>query len=112
MDPFLGKKSFLKQLFYKRYYPCVHYFHTEYIEVLVPLSESCGGARGVRMPRFASEAMRDLFLYRRLSHTMMMTNMSSEAHWYVVISWYSVAPELLPCCIPPSAEESCLDIAS
>ena len=49
-------------------------------EALVPLSQACGGARGGRMPRFASEAMRDFFLYRRFSHTIMMTSMRRGAH--------------------------------
>ena len=80
-------------------------------KILVPVSECCCGARGGRMPFFASEAMRDFFLYLRFSQTMMMTSVSRDAHWYIVIPWYSVAPKLLPRCIPPSAEESWLDIS-
>ena len=80
-------------------------------KILVSLPEGGCGTRGGRMPLFASDAMRDFFLYLRFSHTIMMTSSSRDTHWYVVIPRYSVAPKLLPRCIPLSAEESWLDIS-
>ena len=54
-------------------------------KILVPLPEGVCGTRGGRVPLFASDAMRDFFLYLTFSHTIMMTSSSRDAHWYVVI---------------------------
>ena len=52
-------------------------------KILVPGAEGevAFGALGGRIPRFASEAILDFLLYRRLSHTTIMMRSSRVAHW-------------------------------